>query len=418
MLLKKGAAYHVIGIFGWGLFLSFMLRTVNAGIASDLSTDLSLSNAQLGSLSSAFFLGFSIMQLPLGILLDRLGARRVQAVLLLIAAVACWGFSLSHSYGGLWLSRALMGVGTAGALMAALKAFRFWYAANRQQLLSTLMLIAGTSGALFATVPVRWAVDAFGWRSIFATTGFLLLLVAIAIALLIPRDEEQACQESSRKTAGEGYIKENLSAYQRIFTDRYFWRFGAISMFTHGGIGAMQSLWLGPWLTEVYGLSLNQMAERLLYFNLAMLLGYMAQVLLVRYTRLSQIPVPVLIACVTVAVISLQLSLVFWHHPLAWLLWLALAVFTTFFTILLPHVSLSFPQNVTGRAYVAYNILIFSGNWLVQLGFGSVVQTAEMQLALSSESAFRLAMLVWAGVQCFGLLWLLISRATPSHIGK
>lgn len=414
MLLDRSATFQVIGVFAWGIFLSFMLRTVNAGIAGDLSSDLSLTSSQLGSLSSAYFLGFSLMQLPLGILLDRLGARRVQAMLLLIAAAACWGFALSHSYGHLWLSRAMMGVGTAGALMAALKAFRFWYASDRQQLLATLMLMSGTSGALFATLPVRWIVNEFGWRSVFGTSGFLLLLTAVLVVTLLPRDEEKAAQKASAKSGPTGHVRENIAAYRRIFTDRYFWRFGFVSMATHGGIGAMQALWLGPWLTTVQGFTADQAAARLLCFNLAMLLGYLTQMSLLRYTRLGQLPMTTVVTVATITVITLQVTLALWLSPHAWMIWLMVAMLTTCFTMVLPHVALSFPSSMAGRAYVAYNILIFSGNWLVQSAFGSVVYAAETRLDITSVSAYRVALLVWVGVQCLGVLWLLVSKAKPS----
>lgn len=410
MSISRSATLQVVGIFAWGFFLSFLLRTVNAGIAGDLSTELVLNSSQLGSLSSAYFLGFVLMQLPLGILLDRFGARRVQAALLLIGAAACWSFALSHSYSGLWVSRALMGVGTAGALMSALKAFRFWYAPERQQVLAAIMLVAGTGGALFATVPVRLAVNELGWRSVFGWAGVSLFLAAALLAVLVPRDEERACNKGKVYAAAS---RGSLQTYRRIFTDGYFWRFGLVSMLTHGGIGAMQSLWLGPWLTTVYGLTPDQAAEKLLYFNLAMLLGYIGQIWVVRTTPLSRVPMPVLVVTAALVVVATQVGLVVWSSPGAWVLWLLLAVATTCFTMILPHISLSFPPGMTGRAYVAYNILIFAGNWLIQFGFGIAIQGAESYLSLATASAFRFAMLVWASLQCIGVLWLLISRAKP-----
>lgn len=415
MFVNRSATRQVIGVFAWGLFLSFMLRTVNAAIAGDLATDLSLTSSQLGSLSSAFFLGFSLMQLPLGILLDRLGARPVQAALLVIAAAACWGFAVSDSYAVLWLSRALMGVGTAGALMAALKAFRFWYAADRQQFLATLMMMSGTSGALFATLPVRWIVNEFGWRSVFGAAGFLLLLTAILVALLLPRDEEGAARDVVARSPGKGYIKENIAVYRTIFTDGYFWRFGVLAILMHGGMGAMQALWLGPWLINVQGFTPDEAAARLLYFNLAMLAGYLMQMWLLRFTRLGQLSMPVLIAGVAILVISTQFGLMLWSSPHAWMLWLFLAVLTTCFTLILPHMSLSFAASMTGRAYVAYNILIFSGNWLVQTAFGAVLYTAETTLGMIGAGAHRLALIVWIGAQSVGILWLLISKAQPAR---
>lgn len=418
MSLDRTTTLQTISIFAWGVFVSFMLRTVNAGIAGDLSSDLALDSSQLGALSSAYFLGFAIMQLPLGILLDRLGARRVQAVLLLIAAIACWNFSLADSYWHLWFSRALMGVGTAGALMAALKAFRFWYAASRQQSLAAVMMISGTSGALFATLPVRWFVNDFGWRPVFAATGFMLLVVAMAIAVFLPRDEEQACKKAAAGTARRGYIRQNIATYRQIFTDGYFWRFGLTSMFTHGGVGAMQSLWLGPWLVNVQGFTLNQAAERLLYFNFAMLLGYLAQIALLRYTRLGQIRMPRLIAGTAIIFLAVQLGLVVWQSPHAWLLWLVLAVLTTSFTLVLPHMSMSFAPGIAGRAYVAFNILIFTGNWLIQYGFGAVVDAVERILDIAGAASYRAALLAWIAVQTVGIVWMLVSKATPAHPHK
>lgn len=415
MRLSRGESSQVISIFAWGIFLSFMLRTVNASIASDLSSDLALTSSQLGSLSSAYFLGFALTQLPLGILLDRFGARRVQAVLLLTAALACWGFAFSDTYGLLWWSRALMGVGTAGALMAGLKAFRYWFAASRQQFLATLMLISGTSGALFATLPVRWFVNEFGWRSIFGTSGFVLLIAAVLIAILLPRDEEHASQKASAESMKAGYIKENIATYRLIFTNGYFWRFGLFSLLMHGGMGAMQSLWLGPWLVTVQGFTPDQAAEGLLYFNFGMLFGFLAQMWLLRHTRLGQVSMPALIAGAAILVIGVQLGILLWISPYSWLLWLVLAVLATIFPLILPHVSLSFSSGITGRAYVAYNILIFSGNWMVQSGFGAVIDAAEMQLGIMGASAYRLALLVWIAVQSIGVLWLLTSKAQPAR---
>ena len=79
--------------FAAGYFLSYLLRNVNAVIAPELTRELQLSAADLGLLTSAYLLTFSAFQLPLGILLDRYGARRVEAVLLLVAAAGSAWFA-------------------------------------------------------------------------------------------------------------------------------------------------------------------------------------------------------------------------------------------------------------------------------------------------------------------------------------
>ena len=165
--VSGGRAVGVFACFAAAYFMSYGLRSVNAVIAPDLLAQFGLTNAQLGSLSSAYFLSFAAMQLPLGIWLDRFGARRTNAVLLLVAALGCAVFALAGGLTGLWIGRALVGVGVAGALMSALKGYRFWYSAQRQQSLAAWMLVAGTLGALSVTVPVQAALPVVGWRGVF-----------------------------------------------------------------------------------------------------------------------------------------------------------------------------------------------------------------------------------------------------------
>ena len=83
--------------FAMGYFLSYLMRVVNAVIAPDLVRDLGLTAADLGLLTSANFLAFAVAQLPLGILLDRFGPRRTEAVLLLFAALGAFLFSIASS---------------------------------------------------------------------------------------------------------------------------------------------------------------------------------------------------------------------------------------------------------------------------------------------------------------------------------
>ena len=78
--------FRLVPAYAAGYFLSYGLRSVNAVIAPELMQELSMTAAGLGLLTSAYFLAFGLFQLPLGLLLDRFGPRRVEAVLLLVAA--------------------------------------------------------------------------------------------------------------------------------------------------------------------------------------------------------------------------------------------------------------------------------------------------------------------------------------------
>ena len=81
--------------FAIGYFMSYLFRAVNQVIAPDLIADFDLGPGQLGRLTAAYLLGFTVFQLPLGLLLDRFGPRRVQAGLLLVSAAGAALFALS-----------------------------------------------------------------------------------------------------------------------------------------------------------------------------------------------------------------------------------------------------------------------------------------------------------------------------------
>jgi sugar phosphate permease len=117
--------------FACGYFLSYLFRTANAVVAEDLAAELGADAAALGLLTGAYMIGFAAMQLPLGILLDRYGPRRVQSALLLLAAAGATWFALGGGIGALAAARALIGVGVAGSLMAAFKNNVLWWPKER-----------------------------------------------------------------------------------------------------------------------------------------------------------------------------------------------------------------------------------------------------------------------------------------------
>ena len=107
--------------FACGYFMSYLLRAVNAVVAPDLVKDVSLSPAQLGLLTAAYLGAFALFQLPLGVLLDHYGPRKVQAGLLTIAALGCLAFAVAPGFIGLFAARAVIGLGFSAGVMASYK---------------------------------------------------------------------------------------------------------------------------------------------------------------------------------------------------------------------------------------------------------------------------------------------------------
>ena len=122
--------------FAAGYFLSYLYRVVNAVIAPDLVADLGVGPSALGLLTATYFIAFASAQLPLGVLLDRFGPRRMEAFLLLFAGLGAILFSRSGTLTGLIAARALIGFGVSACLMAAFKAYTMWFATEKWPLVN------------------------------------------------------------------------------------------------------------------------------------------------------------------------------------------------------------------------------------------------------------------------------------------
>jgi MFS family permease len=172
--------------FALGYFPSYLFRSVNAVVGPDLVDEIGLSATQLGLLTSAYLFAFALFQLPLGVLLDRFGPRRVQTALFGCAATGSLLFSIADDVLALTVARALIGLGFAGGLMSGFKAVVLWVPPPRRALANACVMSFGALGILVATVPVEIAVQAFGWRSVFVGLAAITLAVAALILLAVP----------------------------------------------------------------------------------------------------------------------------------------------------------------------------------------------------------------------------------------
>jgi MFS family permease len=415
--LQGRLARRVVLVFAAAYVLSYALRAINAVIAPELMSDLQLSNADLGLLSSAYFFGFGAMQLPIGIWLDRYGSRRTEAALLMFAAAGAAVFASSHTLSSLWVGRALIGVGVSSCLMAAVKAYRSWYAPEQQSQLASWMLVFGTLGALSTTVPVTAVIPLIGWRGVFWLIAALLLLAGLLVFFRLKAVEQQMAEAAPARTAQAGI------SYLQIFSDPYFRRMALLGAVHQGGFMAMQSLWAGPWMVRVLGLTTTESSQVLFVFNLFLMLSYLGLSWWaprhVRYDGQARphAGVPVLHA-VTVGLsgsIAVQGLIILLPYSWSWVLWIVFAVFITVTTLAQTHVSLAYPPAQVGRANSAFNLTLFIGAFSVQWGIGLLVD-AFREFGASDAAALRMAFGVYLALQLAALLVFIRGKALTAPV--
>ena len=169
-----------------GYYLAYLFRTINAVMASPLATELGLSAGDLGLLTSVYFLTFAAAQIPIGILLDRYGPRRVQSILMVVAALGSALFAASENFSMLLLGRALIGLGVAAALTAGMQALVLWFPRERVPLLNGWMVMLGALGAVTATWPAELLLASIGWRELFGLLAALTAVCAIMVHFVVP----------------------------------------------------------------------------------------------------------------------------------------------------------------------------------------------------------------------------------------
>ena len=419
VVLQGRTATRVVLVFGLAYFLSYAMRAINAVIAPALSADLHLSNADLGLLSAAYFMGFGMMQLPIGVWLDRHGPRLTESALLLFGALGAAIFACSETLLGVWVGRALIGVGVSSCLMAAFKAFRVWYPAERQSQLGSWMLVIGTTGALSATVPVAMLMPLIGWRKLFfGVAGALLLAAWVLFSRL--RDVEQAMSTANAGRATGSAAAGAASAepgYAAIFSDPYFRRMALLGAVHQGGFMALQSLWAGPWMMTVLGMTVEQTSHVLFLFNLSLLIAYLGlswwAPRYVAYGQRSGLPALRVVAIGLSLSVLLQGLMVLLPYAQSWWLWCPFAIVITVTTLGQTHVSLAFPTALVGRANSAFNLTLFVGAFSLQWGIGVLVDWFAA-LGWRDAHAMRMAFACYVLLQVFTLWQFLRQWSTDS----
>jgi predicted MFS family arabinose efflux permease len=387
--------------FAFAYFLSALLRAVTATLAPAFSAELGLSSADLGLLAGAYFLGFSLTQLPLGQALDRFGPRRVLLALLSVAVLACMAFASARTLTGLWLARALIGVGVSACLMAPLTAYRHRFGEFAQLRANSWMLMTGSLGMLASTLPVQWLLPMLGWRGLFWWVAGLLLTAMAGIVWLVPRDE--AAVPSSRQEAAA------MPGYGAIFRHPYFVRLVPLAFVLYGGLVAVQSLWAGPWLTVVAGRSPQEAAQGLFFINLAMLIAFFSWGMVMPSLRQRGFTVNGLITLGVPLSLGLLALAVALGPSAGAAMWAAWCVSCTFVSLSQPAVAQVFPQQLAGRALSAFNLVIFGGVFCVQWGIGLAID-AFVSRGWAPADAVRAAFALFGLCATAAYAWFLLRR--------
>ncbi len=388
--LSKRSAIAVFLVFAFAYFFSALIRAITATLSPTLTREFALNAGDLGLLAGGYFLGFSVTQLPLGAWLDKHGPKRVILGLLAVAVLGCLASSFATSFSALLAARILCGVGVSACLMAPLTGYRRWFDASTLMRANSWMLMTGSMGMVASTLPVQWMLPIFGWRVLFVALAALIAVAMALIAWQVPRWET---------STPEAEPANARPSYAPVWQHPYFRKMAPIGFFCYGGLVAMQTLWVAPWLINVAKYSALQAASGLFWINVSMLCTFwlwgMINPWLVKRgfnaDRLITYGLPLsflFLAIIIIAGTRLTES--------SGALWALYCMSCTFVALAQPAVGMAFSPALAGRALSAYNLVIFAGIFVVQWGIGLAIDgfkafgLTEIQALQSAMGLFLL----------------------------
>jgi MFS family permease len=394
---KRSLILRVFLPFVIGYYIAYLFRTINAVMAAPLATELGLGAGDLGLLTSVYFVTFAAAQIPIGILLDRFGPRRVQSVLLLVAAVGSTLFAVSDHFLMLLVGRALIGLGVASAMTAGLKALVLWFPGDRVPLLSGLMVMLGALGAVTATLPADLLLDWIGWRELFGLFAALTAASAVMIYLIVP---EATPVPSGAVSAG----------LKKVYADRRFWRLAPLSASCIGTAWALQGLWAAQWLKDVEGLDRTGVVFHLFAMAVALSLGAILLGVTADRLRRRGVGPEVLLGLVAAVFIVTQSALILRLPLSSYLQWAIVAAVGAATVVSFGILAEYFPKELAGRANGALNLFHIAAAFIVQYATGVVLQHWTPEAGHYPEIAYQTAFALNLALQLAAWIWFMFPR--------
>ncbi|MBI1181239.1 MAG: MFS transporter [Alphaproteobacteria bacterium] len=395
--LPAGLAFRILGAFGFGFFLSMFTRASANMLKLPIQHDLGLSEAGLGfALGTSFFIAFGLAQLPIGVLLDRYDPRRVNAVMLLVAATGTVIFAFAHSGAQLAVGRVLMGMGFGACMMAALKTYFLWFPGPTLPTVNGIQFAVGFVGAISATKPTEWALRVTDWRGINLALAALAVVAAAVLVTVAPKHVAPHSGET---------LRDQIRGIGKVYGDGYFWRTTPLAFISIGISQGLGTMYVVSWLRSVGGMSEHAAANVIAISASVSIVNYLlvgkvmewlgrrgVGVMTVPWTGIS-------ISMTALLMLTLQLPFAGAAVWIAWQLSIGWASLTV------AVLARNYPPHMAGRVYTGFNQMSFLFTAFIQWMVGWLLDLYPRTAAGAAPEGYRLAFAAVLGIQVLGALW-------------
>ncbi len=239
-------------------FSGFFHRMVTAVMADQLMADFNIGATALGHFSSFYYYSYVAVQIPVGVLADYWGPRKLLTAGTLLSSLVAFFLAFAPTIHIANFGRLIIGASIGVAWISILKLSTRWFRPNRFAIMTGLALSLGVLGALSAGVPLGLLLDFFGWRPVILGAGSLTLLLAVIIWVFVRDDPVAKGYAGYTATPTDSDMKSRLaflSDLNRILRFRNTWLLALAPAGLVGPLLTFRGLWAIPYLTTHYHLT-------------------------------------------------------------------------------------------------------------------------------------------------------------------
>ena len=381
---RRAAITRMAPVLALSFILAHFLRSAPAVIAPNLRAELGLTPGELSSLPAAIFLGAALMQLPVGVFLDRYGPRRTMAGLFSLAALGSIVFSAAQGVTGLAAGLFLIGCGAAPVFMGVIVLLSRWLTRDRLATGTAIAIAVGGTGMLLSASPFAAAVELYGWRATLFAVGVFSLAVAAGLLVMVRDRPADAPQPASTET-----LLETVIGLRHVLGDIRIYSFAAATAVSVGALVTIRNLWIGPYLNDVYDLDIVARGNVIFAVSLAWIIAAVIYGPLDRLfdTRRGVVTGGMLAFIAMNAALAVNASS---SVLVAAVLLSAFALFAPMASPIFAHARSLFPDSHIGRVFTAINVCTWSGVFLMQMGTGAILDAFPVdELGRSPAIAYR-----------------------------
>lgn len=400
--------------------LAYFHRMAPAAIATDLQRSFSASGAALGSLAAAYFYTYTVMQIPVGVMADTLGIRKIVALGAVMAGVGSLVFGMADTLAMATAGRVMVGLGVSSMFISLMKLNSVWFHDRHFGTVGGMSLLLGNMGSVLAATPLVWAVSYTSWRNVFIAVGIFSLLLSVLVWFFVRNHPGEAGLPSMRELEGkdshprhQGHWFDGLLT---VMKNRATWPGFWPNLGVGGSLFAFAGLWGVPYLRDVYGMQRNVAANHTMLLLFCFAVGALLSGML--SDRLGK-RLPVIVGGIALYVLC-WLPIVFaWHMPLvlSYILFALMGLGAAGFTLTWASVKEVNPPALSGMATSVVNTGTFLGAAVLQPLVGWVMDKnwdgRQLDGArIYSEQNYQFGLGIMLAFAVVGLLGALTIRET------